>query len=126
MSSCSNALLKVRSEYLTPDDLASTRIETPDPWQQCYYGQQIVIHYRVPRAYFHNSTKIVLTMRYGNGCTETKVFSICSCRGYLIERLINDEYWDRGGVVSYKVELEDEGEVIETQTHHLWVEIIEM
>ncbi|NGX54815.1 MAG: hypothetical protein KR126chlam2_00435 [Chlamydiae bacterium] len=111
----------MRSEYFRESYLASEEIDTPDPSRHCFRGQQIVVHWAEPcRA----SREIVLTVRYGNRELETFCHPIKKKHGYWIYRLVNDDYWNHGGIVSYKVELYEAGVLVDHKEHHLWAEII--
>jgi hypothetical protein len=123
---CSCEHLRVRSEYLNPGYLASTRVDTPDPAAICFYGQQLVIHYRMPAEEFCDASALLITLRYGNQTCETVRITLEKRRGYYTYRLINDDYWDRGGIFSYKVELSNGECVLSCKEHHLWVEIIDL
>lgn len=124
--SCSREHLRVRSEYLNPGYLASTRVDTPDPAGICFYGQQIVIHYRIPAEDFCEGSALLISIRYGNQTGETVQIPLERRRGYYTYRLINDDYWERGGIFSYRVELFNGESVVACKEHHLWVEIIDL
>ncbi len=111
----------MRSEYFRENYLASEEIDTPDPYRHCFRGQQVIVHWAQPcRA----CGEIALTVRYGNREIETLCHPIEKKCGYWIYRLLNDDYWSRGGIVSYKVELYQEGTLVDHKEHHLWAEII--
>ncbi len=123
---CHRSLLSVRSEYLTPRDLASEHILTPDPLRDCFYGQQLVVHWHVPApCFFSGKTWIDLSIRFKNLEIEKRHFPLPTSLGFLTVKYINEEYWSKGGVVSFKVELFKEGELLECWSHHLWVDLIE-
>jgi hypothetical protein len=117
--------LEVRTEPLYPDYLAANQINTPDPCWDYFFGEQIVIYYKFPFS-CRDSKNLALTIRYKNKEWEKRVFPLTRRKGYFIFRVVNDNYWKRGGLLSYKVELCAEGCVIKTWTHHLFVEKIEV
>jgi hypothetical protein len=116
-------MLEVRSQYLYPEYLGSERVDAPDPLRTCYLGQQLVIRFKVPRRYFHDAT-LMLDMRYGDFSTQTYRKCLKIPRGYWVIRLVNQDYWCRCGILSYKVELLSGEEVIATKCHHLWADLI--
>lgn len=118
-------LLRVRTEPLYPGYLSSQRIDTVDPFNKCFFGEQIVVYYRFPQRSLSDQ-KLILTIRYKDHSYETLVFSLCKQRGYWIYRLINENYGAHGGILSYKVELYQNDEMIQMWKHHLYVDLIEI
>ena len=85
------------------------------------------MHWSIPRACFRNEEfELQLTVRYGNRCIESFNYPICSPKGYRIFRLINQDYWQKQGILSYKVELYRGEEVFQEWNHHIWVEILQI
>lgn len=127
----SEAFLKARTEPLYPDYLAAQHIGTPDPWrlsgsyQSYFFGEQIVIFYRFPKS-CRGEKKLSLTIRYKNREIERLECALNRLRGHKIFRLINEEYWKKGGILSYKVELCENSCLVATWTHHLFVDLIEI
>jgi len=121
---CHRAPLHCRSEYLYPDYLASEHVLTPDPCRNCFYGQQVVVNWSLPGHCV--PLELVLHVRYGTREQATFTWPITRARGYRIYRIINDEYWCREGIVSFKAELYQDGVILTDWSHHLWVDIIEI
>lgn len=121
LSGCNRTYLACRSEYLTPKFLASERINTPDPARDCYYGEQVIVRYK---GCYDDEVCLRLTIRYGNKTTEIIEEKLSIPKGYFIYQLINADYWEREGIVCYKVELFQRGELLESWRHHVWVDII--
>jgi len=126
MTSCHHSPLKCRTEYIYPTYLASEQIDTPDPYRLCYYGQQIVVRWKLPYDQFVCPLDLIVHVRYGTREVQTLVHSVTTSRGYWTYRLINRDYWCREGIVSYKVELCQDGRLVDQWTHHLWTEILEI
>lgn len=126
-TSCHRSPLSCRSEYLYPTDLSSERINTPDPWRKCYYGQQIVVRWKLPwPPNQERPFQILLHLRNGNRTLETSSHVIQTTHGFWVYRLINQDFWCRGGILSYQVELLYDGIVVDTWTHSLWTDLIEI
>ncbi len=106
-----------------PAYLASEQINTPDPCRLCYQGQQLVVHWRLPDTAVQPA-ELVLQVRYGNHECETITHPITKRRGYWIYRLVNADYWEREGIVTYRATLCRGGTAICTREHHLWTEIL--
>lgn len=124
---CQHRLLDVRSEALYPAHLASEKIDTIDPSRLCFYGQQIVAYWRLsPHCFEQSSCQLVVTVRYGNQCVETFTSIIPDWKGYWIHQWLNEEYWEKGGILSYKVELYADDQLLEQWRHHVWAELIEL
>ncbi len=124
LGGCLAPSLSCRSEYLYPNYLASEQIDTPDLLRGCYYGQQLLVHWRVPRSCL--PITLLLKVRYGNREVEIYKEELTKSRGWRIHRLINQEYWERGGILSFQAQLIREERVIASWTHSLWAEIIEV
>ncbi|MCC5831412.1 MAG: hypothetical protein JJU12_00010 [Chlamydiales bacterium] len=121
---CHRSPLHCRSEYLYPDYLASARVLTPDPYRDCFFGQQVVIRWDVGRECL--PLTLVLHVRYGTREQATFTWPVDRSSGYRIYRMINEEYWLSDGIISYKAELCKDGEPIADWRHHLWVDLIEI
>lgn len=127
LAGCHRSYLDVRSEALYPSYLASEKIDAPDPNRLAFYGQQIVIHWRLPPDCFDAYPfEILLTIRYKDFTFQTFSYPISDRRGYWVYQLLNDEYWEKGGILSYKVELYKEDELFDEWQHHVWADWIEI
>lgn len=115
----------MRSEPLYPEYLASWQLDTPDPCQKNFFGEQIVAFYQYPSS-CREKKSLILKIRYKNKEYEELVFPLIKTKGWWIFRLINDEYWKKGGILSYKIELYEKEMLISTWTHHLFVDLIEV
>lgn len=121
---CSAHMLEVRSQYLHPGLLASSRVNTPDPCRACFDGQEVIVRWSVPSSYFCEDLKLIATFRYGNREMDQVIVPLKKLSGFWTYRLIASEYWNKCGLVAYKVDLCARGEVIYTWKHHVWSEII--
>lgn len=113
--------LSCRSEYLYPEYLAGEQIALYGSSSPCFYGQQVVIYWRCcPPA------ELRLHVRYGTGEQENVSWCLSRSHGYHIYRLLNEEYWSREGIVSYKAELYQDGELLADWSHYLWADLIQL
>lgn len=117
-----------RSEYLYPQYLASERVNTPDPFRKCYYGQQVIVRWNLPRSCMVGSEPVFLRLqvRYGNREIETLSVPIKKCQGWKIHRLVNQDYWCCNGILAFKAELIRADQILDNWTHYLWTDIIEI
>ena len=123
---CHRSYLSCRSEYLYPPYLASFQVNTPDPKQACFCGQQIIVSWSLPKHYRNLPLNLRLNIRYGNREIETVSIPIATLSGWSIHRLINEDYWCKGGILSFQAEILQEGEIITQWAHYLWAKIIEI
>lgn len=126
LAGCHRTPLVCRSEYLYPTYLASKQVKTPDLYYGCFYGQQIVIYWNLPRSAFYKPVELILHVRYGNRELDTLTIPLKSSRGYWVYRLVNEEYWCRDGILAFQAQLCRDGELLEQWSHHLWSEIIDI
>ncbi len=126
LTGCHTRMLQVRSEYLTPDYLASQRVETPDPCKNCYFGQQVIVHWYLPPNECYSDLSLIATIRYGTRQIEEICVPLRKTSGYWIYRLLNADYFRKCGIVAYKVDLCAQDGILCSWRHHLWSEIIEI
>ena len=62
-TSCTKRCVKARLEAITPSYRASYRVGTPDPLKACFYGQQIVVSWKVAKT----CKNLKLTLSYITG-----------------------------------------------------------
>ncbi len=126
--SCSQGHLFVTTRYLDHSYLASSHVGTPDP-RQCapFCGQELIIHWDLPPAYMAcEKLHFLLFVRFGNATQEIVKIPIARSRGNYVYRLLNAAYRQRGGIATYKVEVRSDEWVLETWTHQVWTELIEI
>lgn len=124
---CNHPYLKVRSEGLYPSYLSSEKINTPDPDRNAFYGEQIVIHWKIPPECFRpDAYFICLTLRFGDHTFETIYHTPSDWKGYWVYQLLNASYWEKEGILSYKVELYEEELLFADWKHHIWADWIEV
>lgn len=128
LTGCSHRapLLRCRSDYLDPNYLASEWAETPDPLRFCFYGQQIVVFWNLPHSCLGAPVELQVQIRDGAREIETLLIPINQSKGSWVYRLVNDAYWQRGGILSFKAELIQNGELLGEWKHSLWSDIIEI
>lgn len=116
----------MRNDYLTPERLASSYVDTPDFRRECpSIGQRILVYWDLP-AYevYGNRTELVLHLRFRNSQYEIIREPITTERGtycYLIE---DEKYCCTQGVLTYKVEVQVNDCVAHCWRHQIWVQPI--
>jgi hypothetical protein len=123
---CGSGPLRVRHVYLDPRHLASSHVQTPDPRQCSFYGQQLIINWKLPKDYLcSDDLWLLLTVRYGTHEEGEVCVPIRQRCGQYVYRLMGKKYSEVCGIVTYKVEVVGGGKVLESWHHQVWTELIE-
>ncbi len=125
LSSCrSHSRISVSSEYITQEHLASYIVGTPDPaLNRPPVGQKVLLRWNLPEFTYQKLTcKLYLRFRDRTEAIETINFP--NYYGIHVYSLLNEQYFDRQGILSYKVEVFADDELVEECRHHMWVELI--
>ena len=128
LEGCAQERLSVQNHYISYKNLASYQVGTPDPCKKCPdYGHQLLITWSIPEEWLEGERLFLnLDIRFEDKTQENFSYPLTVVRGLKEYRLLNDAYDEKGGILSYKVEIVREGEVLETRHHHLWTEVIEL
>lgn len=104
-------------------------MKTPDPQLLCpTIGQRLLILWCVPPSYINEGNKLYLTIkvRYVNREKEEQQIEIFKRRGHYFFSILNEEYAEKQGILTYKIELWMNEEKIKEWTHLLWANVIEL
>jgi hypothetical protein len=126
-TACSPDRLHVYNEYLSLDDLASMKVDTPDARKEFpTLGQRIRVSWTLASSLLADDpdAEIVLKVRYGDRLDEVIRHKVEKMKGMFTHSLVGDEYFDRGGITAYKAELIVEGELVDEWQHQLWARVI--
>ncbi|MBS0622192.1 MAG: hypothetical protein JSR80_04450 [Verrucomicrobia bacterium] len=125
-SCCTHRPLVVRNEYLDARYLASTYIETPDPRRCWFYGQQLIVNWKIPREWMcEGELHLFVTLRYGSAEIETFRLPLTKCRGAYVYRLIGDCYCEKEGIRTYKIEIYSGERCLHLWEHQVWTPLVE-
>lgn len=132
LSSCMMHHLDVQTQYITKESLASYHVLTPDPQlDNPTIGQRLLVQwkFRAPEVRGLPLT-LHLKIRFRNHEKEELIIPIDSnCKIYVgssyIYDLFNEEYLEKGGILTYLAEIKSNDDVIACWKHPLWVELIE-
>lgn len=69
---------------------------------------------------------MIMTIRFGNYEEKTITIPATSMIGHYTFCLLNDEYWEKKGITTYKIDLYADGKIIQEWRHQLWTELIEI
>ena len=119
-------MLTVHSDYVTRESLASFYVDTPDPLLNCPpYGERLVISWSVPGKILKlEEPHLLLHLRYRNRDQIVRKVPLRRSCGTTLFRVLNEEYCETGGFLTYKVQLIAGGCVYEEWRHQLWAELI--
>jgi len=125
-TSCQSHYLNVQTHYLSHQDLASFRVNTPDPAKETpIIGQRLMISWSLPKKYFNYQNLMLRVKVRFKDYQEDEVFiSIYKKSGTYFYDLAQDEYLNRRGISTYKVELVDNNTIIYSWQHPLWMNLI--
>lgn len=126
LTSCSHPSLTVQSDYWTPRDLASMHVDTPDPRKSSSdFGQRLNISWYIPKKTFKEGPcELVCHVRLKN--QELKVETVplhTACGSYSLQ-IVGDDFFKKGGLLSYLIELKASGHTIASSQHKFWAEPI--
>lgn len=120
---CRHQPLTLYTDYLTVERLASYHVNTPDPCLESpSVGQRLVASWNLRGNHPHR--ELLLTIRFRNLEEITQRISLTRPTGTYVYPLLNEEYFARGGIQTYKGELFEEGYLIETWQHQLWTPLL--
>ncbi len=123
--SCQQQRMIVESRYLSRARLASSFVGTPDPRQYCpTVGQELTFTWRLPEFDNEEDLKLLLTVRFRNRNSECLEVPVNRFRGSFTYQLLDDDYWEANGIVTYKIELYAGENVIDCWYHQVWSEEI--
>jgi hypothetical protein len=124
---CMFSRLSVQSNYITVDDLASMYVHTPDPRQCCpTLGQRLTICWALESELEDRYQQFIISARIVfRNHEETKLSIPLDNRyGTYLFSIVDDDFFEKKGILTYKVELLGDGEVIDIWQHQMWAEII--
>ncbi len=126
LSGCEKYYVSVAQQWIDVRYLASTHVKTPDPREERPpIGQMMIIDWRVPKELLRKKPHIQLTMIFWNYTEKTICFPIDQRMGWVTYKLLDDEYDQTKGILTYKAEIVGEnGSLFREWKHQLWVNLI--
>lgn len=125
LTSCMERL-SVHTEYLSYQNLASFHVGTPDPELCCpTVGQKLVISWSLPKFFCsYNQLTLKIKIRFCNNEETEVTVRLNHLQGTYIYSLLNDDFFEKGGILTYKVDLLGNDLILDTWNHQLWAERI--
>jgi hypothetical protein len=126
MMGCSSEYLTIYTDYLSHENLASYHVGTPDPrLNNPPIGQRLLISWSFPKEYLdREDLHLDISIRFRNREVLTQKVAICKSSGTYIYSLLNEDYFEREGILTYKVDLVAKDEIFEEWRHQLWTELL--
>jgi len=126
LTSCVGRRLDVQTTYLTRESLASAVILTPDPARlHPSIGQNLLIQWNLRREFKqYCQLYFVLTVRFRNRQEQIIEKMIKTKQGSYLYEVLNEDYRQTGGIVTYHIEIYGDDHLIETWQHPLWTPLI--
>jgi hypothetical protein len=122
---CPYEILDVHNDFLMPDRLASAHASTPDPRLECpLVGQRLRINWYMDQFAFYKDVTLCINVRFINHSEDSLKLNVLKPRGMFCYFVVNDDYCDTGGIVSYKIQLIGDGSIIDEWIHPLWQDLI--
>ncbi len=125
-TSCARELLTIHTDYLTSQSLASYHVETPDArLENPPLGQSLVFSWSLPKEYlFFPDLHLAITVRLRNREELKWQVALYRASGTYVYKLIDRDYFDSGGIFTYKVDLIGDQQVLSQWRHQMWTELI--
>lgn len=118
--------ISVQMDYLSRRNLPSYRVGTPDPRiNHPNIGERLIVQWSLPKQWLGcENLHLKLTVRYRTNEEAVVEIPITRKSGTYLYDLINECYYETGGMLTYKIELIGSGSVLTCWKHQLWAELI--
>ena len=126
LTGCEKYYVTVKREYVDRDQLASTFVGSPDPRQKNPpTGQELTIEWRLPPEVMNEKLQLELSILYRDYSRATFTYPVDRRRGVVTYALLNEEYFERDGLLTYKAEiLDSDGKILKEWKQILWTDLI--
>ena len=128
ITGCIRQPLTVYTDYVNKEDLASSHVETPDPQQNCPdIGQRLVIFWALPWKFKNrNDLYLQYSVRLRDHTEISERLHLIRKSGYECYFVKNEDFFQSGGIATFKVAVFGSEGVIYEWIHPLWVDLIEI
>lgn len=115
------------SRMLTIERYASYHVDTPDPSLEApLLGQEIRVHWKKDDLQSYSKIEIKLSLRYGDLTDEEFFYPITPAHRLIVLQLVGEDYLVKKGILSYKVEVFGDGQLLDQVHHQLWADVIKI
>ncbi len=127
LCACGREQLTVFTEYISFQTLPSYKINTPDPRLFCPdVGEKLHINWSLPKSAPYQCLYLEIELAFENGTFDHFTVPVETANGVYLFPLINEDYYEKGGVFSYRIRLYGDSCLIKEQRHILWKEPIDL
>lgn len=127
LSGCHKETLSVTNRMLTVERYASYHVGTPDPaLDEPLLGQELRIHWKKDELQNYRTIEIKLSVRYGDLTDEEFFYPITANHRLIVLQLLGEQYCLKKGILSYKVEVFGDGQLLDQVHHQLWADVIKL
>lgn len=127
LSSCTTGYIQVEKIKTDKRTFASRFARSPDDKALLNppKGEKLYINWSLPIDFNPGMYRLRVGIIYRNLTKETLLFPIKRRAGARIIELLGDEYKEKEGFLSYKLEIVSvDGKLIDDYTHRMWVDLI--
>lgn len=127
-SGCQRSFVTVVQEKMHRSLLASSFVDSPDPMQyNSPRGKKLYISWNIDADRSFEDCLIRISMIFRNRNVKTLDVPIPRKRGTIVYSLLDQEYYEIQGLLTYKVEIVAKNEeILAVWTHQMWVDIIKL
>ncbi len=113
-------------DNISRENLASYHVGTPDPRLiHSPLGQRMIVCWYLPKQDFNlQDFSIKISIIYGNHTQEDIWYKPRQYCGMYVRALLNEQYFEKCGILTYKSEMYACDQLIKCWKHHLWTELI--
>lgn len=128
LCSCGPYYVSVMQKWVDERYLASTHVGTPDPRQEAPpIGQMLVVQWCVPSEILALNPIATLELIFWDHTEQKICFPIKHKLDYAYYKLFDDEYEEKGGILTYRAFITTEdGCIYKECRHQLWVHLIKI
>lgn len=128
LTACGKKPLIVYTDFIDETELASYHVGTPDPKLNCPdVGQRLIMAWCLPYEYRQcEDLQLDYRVRLRNHEEFQDSFSLDKKSGYTYYVLKNEDFFNSGGIATFKVEISNSEGVIYEWIHPLWVDLIQV
>ena len=129
LASCSKNYISVYDKAIYSDYLASVKMGTPDERNlESFLGERLIVSWDIPKELFSSSDhwELIHKIRFGNREEIESRYVLDRHKGSFKYDLLDEEYYEKKGISTYKVELYNEDGLKEIWKHQVWVDYIKI
>ena len=126
LSGCTLNGISVHTDYLSHQNLASYHVNTPDPMlNDPPVGQRLIATWALPKHYLsYEDLHLLITIRFRTREQIIEKVPIYKMTGTFVYTLLNEDYFSKGGILTYKAELIGNHAILEEWKHQMWTRLI--